>query len=747
MKKKNDLSRLAMVMTIMVITIICSAQKQTPIIIDNYGSPKLPNLERFVFNPSTVNRMDYKAFSDKLNSFEDKAFANQPTYQLELELDFNYQSQRVRGIYLFNLLDKISLITKQDTYDSLPGPFALTAPKGLYEILVIFDEVETTPDGFLSVLFSRYVIREQVAIDNDLTMSIASNEAKNNIHFQTLTANGDPVYTGKYTVTEDGNLAMLEQGNTDEVYYFTMVNCKDYGTVLLSQGSFGVNIEFGDYISHSREIDADVLINDVSNRYSFYTYRCALVGHDVFTSSCEVVGATTDITLSNNPANFKLFEDPFVEPNHSGEETYQSFEFYARQIGDNSYNSGHIRFNSPMGGDETCKYYIGASPDDSEVGYVPFIIPQACIKDLNDDTEFISILEGKPITNVNEEVVIANNGDDCFTYVYSEELDELGWDTKPLPFWPTHPRFTYSTNKKKGDLGNNCPILITRPLQYEMTWNWDDENGNPVSWSDRGMDFYFGYIGRYGETKNDVADAHVSLKLDGDEIISTQGCFSTQLDELLNGVVEVSITNDIVKVDNMSGSNKASLYYIAGAEDENPPTMTMMHLRDTNDNVTDRFVNADEGILEFSAGDFNMMLTPLQLVAYDRQPPQSVEVYFSPYGEDNWNELTAEEVPESYWPTMGWFYTASLADVTGQGQDGWFDLRFRLEDAAGNWQEQVISPAFRIDDQAYSSVATVGGGNAREVARYNLAGQRVDASTPGVVIVKMSDGTARKVIQ
>lgn len=240
MKKKNDLSRLAMVMTIMVITIICSAQKQTPIIIDNYGSPKLPNLERFVFNPSTVNRMDYKAFSDKLNSFEDKAFANQPTYQLELELDFNYQSQRVRGIYLFNLLDKISLITKQDTYDSLPGPFALTAPKGLYEILVIFDEVETTPDGFLSVLFSRYVIREQVAIDNDLTMSIASNEAKNNIHFQTLTANGDPVYTGKYTVTEDGNLAMLEQGNTDEVYYFTMVNCKDYGTVLLSQGSFGV---------------------------------------------------------------------------------------------------------------------------------------------------------------------------------------------------------------------------------------------------------------------------------------------------------------------------------------------------------------------------------------------------------------------------------------------------------------------------------------------------------------------------
>ena len=95
---------------------------------------------------------------------------------------------------------------------------------------------------------------------------------------------------------------------------------------------------------------------------------------------------------------------------------------------------------------------------------------------------------------------------------------------------------------------------------------------------------------------------------------------------------------------------------------------------------------------------------------------------------------------------MGWFYTGSLASVTGQGQDGWFDLKIKLTDAAGNWQEQVISPAFRIDDLAYSSVATVGSDNAHEVARYTLDGRRADANTKGVVIVKMSDGTARKVI-
>ena len=60
--------------------------------------------------------------------------------------------------------------------------------------------------------------------------------------------------------------------------------------------------------------------------------------------------------------------------------------------------------------------------------------------------------------------------------------------------------------------------------------------------------------------------------------------------------------------------------------------------------------------------------------------------------------------------------------------------------------DQVVSPAFRIDDLAYSSVATIGSGDAHEVARYSIDGKRVDASHQGVTIIRMSDGTARKVL-
>ena len=102
------------------------------------------------------------------------------------------------------------------------------------------------------------------------------------------------------------------------------------------------------------------------------------------------------------------------------------------------------------------------------------------------------------------------------------------------------------------------------------------------------------------------------------------------------------------------------------------------------------------------------------------------EKMYKETGNEDWNELTVEEVPELFLePGWGYFYRGSLAAVTGQGEKGWFDLRFRLQDASGNWQEQVVSPAFRIDDLAYSSVATITPSKAGDNTIYNLAGQRM----------------------
>lgn len=81
---------------------------------------------------------------------------------------------------------------------------------------------------------------------------------------------------------------------------------------------------------------------------------------------------------------------------------------------------------------------------------------------------------------------------------------------------------------------------------------------------------------------------------------------------------------------------------------------------------------------------------------------------------------------------MSWY-------VSGSDDDGLLSTRIRTISSLKLTTDLSQAPATAI-----SGVET--GNDATEVARYNLAGQRVSADTKGVVIVRMSDGTAHKVM-
>ena len=214
------------------------------------------------------------------------------------------------------------------------------------------------------------------------------------------------------------------------------------------------------------------------------------------------------------------------------------------------------------------------------------------------------------------------------------------------------------------------------------------------------------------------------------------------------GIIEGVYDNQNVIVDGLQGQNKTTIHYDASIENDIAPTLTFLWFKDINGDMNDHLQNASGGILEFSAGDFVPQVNSSTGGSYYTcNPLNSVEVLYSPYKENTWSELEVEEIPENFCsPGYGYFYRGSLAGVTGEALKGWFDLKVKLTDAAGNWQEQIISPAFRIDDLAYTSVANIGCDNAHEVARYSIDGKRVDANHRGVTIVKMSDGTARKIL-
>lgn len=705
---------------------------QTPRMLDN-GFILMPNPHHLSFTPIKKSLPALKSLATK--AIPKLANTEQNIYQVDIVLDFNINSQDARQILLFNEDAKIS-----KTRGLTQGSNIMTVPEGTYDVMVVFYE-NITP-CYLTV------IREQVDINQDVTLNITSTEANNHIHLQTLTIDGEPVYTGRYSVDQYGNTILLESGNTEDVVSLNYIFCKNYGSVFNFAGNFGAQYINGETIlTEGNGTNVDFFVNDLSDRYSLYCARMAYNGQNAYASSYEVSGASGNRTITNDPTKYAMFEDPFIIPNQQNADHFRSFSMFVKQELDGFSNGVAVFDTIPLTMGGTIQYYLGADMEDSQAGYISYFEPK--VSSIQNG-RFNPVVVCSPCIKKGDEALILNNGAASYTELngpdfgveYSEELDAYGRDIKHFPFWPGHPAFSYSIEKKKGNFFNNAPVFVSAPWQYRVTYS---DGGQ--EYSECGFEFDFDYIGRYGEKVVDnFLTPHVEMTINGEDWYSGQGLFYSELDNPISGIVDIFITNENVEVDEMIGTNRAQLHYTAGADDETPPTMTMLHFKTANDDVTDRFESADEGVLEFSAGDFNFTITPLLEIAYDRFAPESVEVSYSPYGEDNWNELPVEEVPENYWPVMGWFYTGSLAVVTGEALNGWFDLKVKLTDAAGNWQEQVISPAFRIDNLAYSSVATVSSENAREVARYNLAGQRVDANATGVVIVKMSDGTAHKVL-
>ncbi|MBD5355832.1 MAG: hypothetical protein HDR88_02350 [Bacteroides sp.] len=295
------------------------------------------------------------------------------------------------------------------------------------------------------------------------------------------------------------------------------------------------------------------------------------------------------------------------------------------------------------------------------------------------------------------------------------------------PFIPS------DVNKYKGIIGNNTPSLTSLGL-------WNNEYGSlPTELADMLMDIGilgFGYTGRNGESMGvDVLNASVETEKEG-------------------SLVKYIIYNDNVLIDGkVPGFNNTVLGCMIEADDWVPPTLQTLMFMNKEGDVTDRFQSAEEASIMFYAGDFvytyNEDDTEFMMVAW---PLGDIKVEYAPYGSDDFATLTVNEVPDKFFmPGYGYCYEGSLESVDRQSENGWFDLRISLTDENGNYQTQVISPAFKIDSLSgvenvsdmRESLQIVDGrivsnsGNA--VSVYNIDGREVrnDNLAPGIYVARI----------
>lgn len=619
--------------------------------------------------------------------------------------------------------------------------YSTTVVPDTYDIIAIFS---THPTLY-------YVILEDVEIHEDREFSISPAMATNHLSVVCHGPDGRVLKHGLgYRDPDTGEWITTENGDVVDTTVENWVIRKGGKVVYHNACSF-----IGDMpTEESRTLpELDFYVNDVSDRYLFVQYRTSMSEcpdpnseGSWTTDNLYVNYFSTDNVkaglLENNPDNYYLNEESF-------------------QVSPDGLKSEHIGFCSPVNlfikdapyyASSYITFYDYNNVDDLQSVRVYANLPAVDPHDSNVKLLLQSVLwcakDEEVFPGRYRTVERALNG--CLYSIEDGVKHYLPAHTSfgggaSVPFntaklIPFHQGFSYKADKKKGIFGDNCPINAVMVQNLQYPWSEDVM----TSWSSC-------YVGRYGETRwSDDASCGLSMKFDGEPVDDVAN-FTPEK----NGSYDFTITNSNIVVDGLSGKNTTVLHYDLTKPDNTPPTMQMMMFKNTDGYLTDRFSTGAEGLMEFSAAvfDYNIEIfyddegTPVDANTFYEYKPLNVNVEYSPYGKDEWADLEIEEIPELY-SDQGWgyFFRASLKDVEGEAEKGWFDVRFTMSDEAGNTHVQTVSPAFRIDNLVATGVEGVGGGSSAVVGRYGLDGRRVETPQRGVNIVRLKNGEVRKAV-
>lgn len=578
----------------------------------------------------------------------------------------------------------------------------------------------------------RYHIDELVVINNDTTISLDVIDAEKLVCWKLYDENWEPLLPN--TKEETGHLYLDLAG---------------YGNVL-DHLHWYINGDLSQEIPD--QYPFRLYFNELSDRYKFTLLDVTSSKEKVYVNRLSKF-ASEVFPMKPTPTDYVAYEMPAM-----GKESVENpsigfkINFYVDNLIMGDYISGaNGPLYSPISSDGTARVMINAPKqgDNNQltgynVEFQPGVEYTRSVYIVEGEGEYTSVgYNYGPNMMVNPDQTI-----ECINHEINVPTSEpLVWK----PEYPGHPKFSFKEEQKQGVFGNNCPLNVI--TSQNRTYDWSDSKFIILQSENKG---------RYGEELNSAnSNSSMLVKYNDEEIYSGPNNLYGLMESWFenpnpDGVYEMTFTRTNFEVDDFPGKNVTTIYFDQTKGDMNSPVLRMLQFRDGDNNVTDRFEVPDQGIIMFAAGDFELNSVPFFDEEYGREnvweyydcQPMTVEVSYAPYGTDEWQPLEGIEHQEEYddIPGMGFFYSGSLASVDRESENGWFDLKFRLVDEAGNWQEQTLSPAFRIDALEQSAVSEVCDGSAHEVARYSIDGKRVNTNHSGIVIVKMSDGTARKVL-
>lgn len=220
-------------------------------------------------------------------------------------------------------------------------------------------------------------------------------------------------------------------------------------------------------------------------------------------------------------------------------------------------------------------------------------------------------------------------------------------------------------------------------------------------------------------------------------------------------------------VDDLNGKLAIRYEFDNSREDCVPPGLQYMQLLDDEGKVNYGTDTKNGAKLLLMAGDFKWIGGEDGHLEYAADCMPRVD--YAPFGIEMWETMQLTKKADAY-DCFGALYEADLAQVSMKAPDGWFSVKISMKDASGNINEQIIAPAFQIDEQAgvarlaadmqslsYSNGVVSMKGDACMMRVFNAQGAQMAAAfgnsislksmAAGVYIIKADTAAGKRVLK
>lgn len=618
----------------------------------------------------------------------------------------------------------------------------ITLPAGTYDVFTLYTQYNFTyEDGSVADLVYRFCVLEQVELNEGTVVVTNPEAAMNGPVIQAYNPEGELWRQPTIKVNDDYTEEVLEEGNMVDMFCMNTIIHKATGTPI---GINGGNLS-SIWVHSGRTRRADETVNrfnvsPLSNRFALITVRVYYTADGMFYYNYLQGEYEPNGVVTNNAEDYVLYEENFKQSPEGMETTSNvSYPFIAiggRALNGEGMQGWEVDLNVPLVEGGTIKYYVN-NVVDGEFQAVPMFnggfVDGKTIDFIG--WEVNHYVYGPNVMQESDGTLIhLNNGSNAFHRMLND-AGSLVW----APLYPGNPVLSYPADNKDYTLNECCPIMVTELIDYTPWYG-----------------AYYLYLnklyGRAGEVnKFDNILGKVTLSVDGELVkeVEEKQYIDWAPTDYEGQQVECVYTIDNVEVDGLAGQNTTTVHFdLTQDADVTPPTVTMLDFVKVDGIMTDRFEYAEDATVRIYAGDFNLTVTELgEQYNECNDEIANIEVSCSPYQQNAWETIAVEEDPDLFYlPGLGQYFSGSLAGVENLGENGWCDLKIRLTDAAGNWQEQVISPAFCIMGMPSSITEVETAADATVIGYYDLQGRQLSAPVKGFNIVLKSDGTASKMI-